>query len=610
MSKYEARSLIYNLDFLSGKPGIFISGYKYFGTLFGSITTIIIIMLSASHILYEFSLFFFERKMTIIELEDNYMTKETSIPLNDFLFAFNVFNNNMTLEYFWGKEINSQSGNISRIPFKNNYTAILYYENPETKEIINKYQLEIEPCETEKNINQNLIEKYNFTEYKNYLCLSKNSNNFDIVINKTHNTYIDIVISITIENQEDYGIENINSDNFSTLFKLNYLEFQLYSPNDIISNKNMTNPIKYRKNFFTYELISPGELERNQINTKFIDYSSDNGFFLKNIENFKCFSVGSITKTTRDLSRFKEVQNLIYSEFRLYLNSDGIESYERTYQKLPDVIADITGILSLLFTLGKFYVEFFCKIFLEVETLSRIFQYKFNSSSKKKLKQNNNSIIIHKNIDNESSQRGIKNSLRGNINIKSKIKKNKNTKIKNTNRIKVYSQSNELSFKNNSSKKMIFNSNNSQNNVNNKDNNSNIINNNSSKKNIFNKNSVRYSKEFLSIIEKNKIKKKRNCTKSYTFSFCDYFCFIFKKDKNNRNNKTKIIEKLSSFFEDSLSLEEIIGRTIDLENIIYYIKKKLGTGLNLSDYMRILLKRDIEFKQIIEDENKNNFIYN
>ena len=59
-----------------------------------------------------------------------------------------------------------------------------------------------------------------------------------------------------------------------------------------------------------------------------------------------------------------------------------------------------------------------------------------------------------------------------------------------------------------------------------------------------------------------------------------------------------------------MSLEEIIGRTIDLENIIYYIKKKLGTGLNLSDYMRILLKRDIEFKQIIEDENKNNFIYN
>ena len=610
MSKFGRRSLIYNFDVLSGTPGIFISGHKNFSTLFGLITTIIISTMSLAYVSYEFYLFFFEREMTIVEVQDNFTTKEINISLNDFLIAFNVFNVNMTIDYFYGKEINLNSGKISREPLNQNFAVIFYYENPETKEIINKYQLEVEYCEIGKNINQNLIDKYNFTEFKNYLCLSNKPNNFDIVINKTHNTYIDIIISIMIQNSDDYGINEIYSDNYSIIYNSRYLEFQLYYPNDIISNKNNTDPIKFRKNFLDYELVSPGVLEHNEINTKFIDYSSDDAFIFKNKQKFKGLSVDSITKTTKNIARFKDVQNMIYSEFRIYLNSDIIESYERTYEKLPQVIADITGVFSLLFTAGKFFVYFFCQIFLEVDTISRTFRIKFNSSPKKELKRNK-TIKIQNNLENESSQRGIGNNLLDSINQKSKIK---NSRKNNNNILGANIQNNELSIINNNiSKKTLIHSikidqskmlkenkvkrNNSRIIESGKDNNSISINNNINKKTILRKSTTsQYSEVLYKMIN---FEKKRNC---FTVFCRYYFSIIFNK---NKNYKSKMIEKIATFFEDSLSIEEIIGRSIDLENIIHFVKKKLGKEVNLTNYTRILIKRDNEFKQIIDNENRN-----
>ena len=117
MSKYEQRSFIYNLDLLSGNPGIFISRKKNFGTLFGLITTIIVLILSITHTFLEVLFYFLERKITIVELENNFAAKQMNVSLKDFLLAFNVFNINSTIKYFSGEEMNLKSGNITRSPF-------------------------------------------------------------------------------------------------------------------------------------------------------------------------------------------------------------------------------------------------------------------------------------------------------------------------------------------------------------------------------------------------------------------------------------------------------------------------------------------------------------
>ena len=615
MSKYEPRPFIYNLDFLSGTPGILISGYKSFSTLFGLISTVMILVLSVSYILYKFFLFVIDREKTILDVKDNFMTKKISVPLNEFLVAFNVFNVEMTIRYFWGEEIDFQQANFSAIPLQKNFTVNLYYENPENKEVKGKYELETEYCKIGKNINKDLVDKYNFTDYQNYLCLSKNSQNFYIAINETHNTYIDIVIYLKIESSEGYGITEIDSDELSTLYELNYLEFDLYSPNDIISNQNITNPIKFRKNYFSYDLTSPGVLEFNVINTKFIDYTSDNAIILKGQEKFNCFSIDSITASSINLQRFDAVHDIIYSQFRLYLTPDIIESYERTYQKLPTLIADISGVVTLLFTIGNFLVRFFCKIFIETETVSRIFQFKFNTFSKKKLKQNDK-IKKPKSFSNESPEGRIKNNLISNITQKTtKINNKDNKNINNYSPIKINNRNSELSFINNNSSRKIFGkknindsakklsvqSSNLQKNEIGMNNNLNLLNNINKEKILKKYNNAKYLEMFLKITGKRNIENKGKCTKD-AFSFGDYFSFIFNK---NKNNNTKVIQKLSTFFEDTLSIEEIIERKIYLETVIYFIKMKLGKELNFTKYVNILLKRDSELKQIIEDESKN-----
>ena len=221
-------------------------------------------------------------------------------------------------------------------------------------------------------------------------------------------------------------------------------------------------------------------------------------------------------------------------------------------------------------------------------------------------------------MDNESSQRDIKNNLINSISQQSKTVNNRNNK---NNNIEVDNQNNELGLINNSSKnKLINNSNcnppkknkehkikiNNLGNIDNiKDNNTNLLNNNASKKNKLKKfNSTQYSEVLFKMIERYNIGKQKKCI---TFFFSYYLPSIFNR---NKNNKTKIIEKISAFFEDSLSIEEIIGRKIDLENLIYFIRKKLGKESNLTNYIKILIHKDNEFKQIIEDENKNIIVNN
>ena len=198
MSKFEPRSFIYNFDLLSGTPSIFVSGHRNFSTLSGLIMTIVIIFITLFYTVYCIFYFLFEREMTIVELKDNFMTKNVNVSLNNFLFAFNVFNVSMVMEYYWGKEINLNSAkDVTKKALGNDYTIIINYVNPENQEVIDKYYLEAEYCEIGKNIEKKIIDNYNFTEYKNFLCLNKN-NNHNLLINQTHSVYIDIIVSLKV----------------------------------------------------------------------------------------------------------------------------------------------------------------------------------------------------------------------------------------------------------------------------------------------------------------------------------------------------------------------------------------------------------------------------
>ena len=616
MAKNEDRPFIYNIDILSGTPELLISRNKNYSTLFGLITTFIILFIGVTYSIYSLYIFFFEREVTVVELNDNFMNTNFNISTKDFLLAFNVFNVSMKLQYYWGKEVDLSSGkDISKKVLDNIYTVKLYYENPETKTIINEHYLKTEYCEIGKNINKNIIDKYNFTDYQNYLCIS-DKENVEFVINKTHNTYIDIIIAIDLNRNEGINKQIINDDKSSVLVAINYLEFQMYIPNDIISNRNLTNPINFRKNYYYSELLSPGSLERNEIVIKSINYLSDNGMIFKNEEKFNGFSIESSIKTkNQNMQSFDLIQNITYNEFRLYFNADEISSYQRTYRKLPENIADITGVVSLLINVGKIIVGFLLKYYLEAETMSQVLQSKLFVNTKIKLKKKNDIGLKNNMVDSKSSHIECSKFLIDDSNQKNVIINNENNNndiIKNVNNIT--DKNNKLSLINNNiSKNKIENKNDfslkekneiiSENEYNkidnhlykdNKDNKNNIH-----KKNTVKINSKYYSHALSKILGVNP-HESQNKINLHSFSFCDYICYRLKKN----NIKTKMIDKLSIFLENILSVEEIIRRAIDLEIIISVIQSKFRKEFNLADHMAIWMKKDNELKKLLEDENK------
>ena len=110
------------------------------------------------------------------------------------------------------------------------------------------------------------------------------------------------------------------------------------------------------------------------------------------------------------------------------------------------------------------------------------------------------------------------------------------------------------------------------------------------KKNKKNENSNKYNNKIGSMPESKSALK--------IFSFNDYFMHLFRK---NKNNKTKLIDKLSTLLEDSLSIEEIIKRAIYLQKVIQFINSKHEEEFNSFSIMKVISNIDNEFIEIMKN---------
>ena len=550
------------------------------------------------------------------------MTKKIEIPLNKFLFAFNLFNISIKYEYSLGQEISDQTMKVSlRQQINKGYGVKLSYTNPENGYVFDSHILEVEKCEVGKNIDQGLINKYNFNDYENYLCFSRN-NNFDIILNQTFNTYINLVISMEVDNQSGLYNKNITFEDNVYYSETSMIQVEMVIADDIITNKNMSNPMKYRKKVLNYGLISFGEFEFNDIILKYVDYTSDKGIILKDLERFNAISYESYKKSTQSINIVDIEKNIIYSDYKFYFNSNYIQSYERTYKKLPEVLADITGIISSLFTIGQIIVSFLCKKYLGIEA--------FSTAVKDMSELNKNNIKIKKTNENKNFQKYETNNIKKND--RNCIKKDENAKSSILNMNDIDSKNNELInmknektiktlnynyFKHKKSKKNkgqinIINNELKKNKssdeardkyrFNNNDIKIDEENNNNSSNNysINNKKLLEILFNMLGIYTDNQNHDKHSNT---SLNFNDYFISIFSSEKNN---KTKLIDKISIFMENSLSIEEIISRSIYLEKISRIIKLKFEDELNSINFMEIILNSNNELKKILEDEGKKN----
>ena len=85
-----------------------------------------------------------------------------------------------------------------------------------------------------------------------------------------------------------------------------------------------------------------------------------------------------------------------------------------------------------------------------------------------------------------------------------------------------------------------------------------------------------------------------------SFNSFEFILYFF---CGSKTNKTKIIEKVTHFYESSLSVEEIIERAIILETINEIIKAKWNNEYKFKDYLKIKIEKDKELNEILEKEN-------
>ena len=226
-------------------------------------------------------------------------------------------------------------------------------------------------------------------------------------------------------------------DNLNNTLLNTYLLLGYFKPN--INNYNYSNPIYYSFQLDYLQFTTSIIKQYNYYFSK-IEFESDDGLLFNNIKNYNSFNLDSSSIEFSMPNNFILNNNSLFGMVNFVAN-DSINNIKRIYLKLPDVIANIQGIINISYIIVNFILSFFTKKILQVDivntSLFDMNKKEIYIESKKSLKFQN-SIKKKNNNDNKSSsnnkfiftQDNFKKSLKQ-INKTNIYNNNKDNKIQN-----------------------------------------------------------------------------------------------------------------------------------------------------------------------------------
>ena len=478
------QSCFYMLDLVGTSPELYIFHNNRYKTIFSTILSIIIIFFSIFFTLYSLVEFFkYDSPIISYSKGNDKKTKREFFLKNSFL-MFELIDST-TVE-----NINNSTAYI-----KSDYRNI--YENGSFE----FGSLEIERCELGKNIDIKykdfIKDKSNFGRpLEEFYCLGSNNNNISLFYYPDIGYNI-IRLHIIFRNISEYIPEKVQT--------------LIVSEINLIDHNNKNNPISNSFEYHPTQSFSSFQYTTIQYNFQYIKYDSDDGFFFKNskILNGISFSDMNYFNALRDdynlEKNLKENQSSTVGIIEFSINKSNYDSYQRSYQRLQSLLAEIMSVVSLLFEIGNQIANIFCEKNMKKDIVEHlIFKDKTSSESKKNF--NVNKIITQNSeLNLEQNRKRYESSFQINKIDKQEISKNENIK-------------DEQSEKSN-------------------DNN-----------NTFNEND-----KMKKVIENNKELKKIN----YFNILVSYLCF---KDK-----KSEIINLCDDIVTEDLCVERILKRLYNLE---------------------------------------------
>ena len=356
-------SVLYTFDLLGIVPQLRIFNNSSYKSSFSTIISIIILIISILFSIYSIVIYARFENPTVTYSRDNDKFTDRSILLKDTLLMLQLIDPS-TLQ-----NINSSNAYYEavhlEIDYKGNYSV-----SP----------INIEICELGKNIDLKYKEIINDIEIagyhlKDFYCISSEFGNKSLYY--TPNVGFSYLYLYPIF---------IKSSNYTP----ERMQNLIISESDIIDHNNKNNPINKSYIFQFTTGFNSNKYTRINYYMQYIKYESDLGLFFRDsrILNAKSFSSIDFYQIDEKFD-FENNEDIKIGEIIFQINKANFDNYKRSYQKIQSLITDVTTIVNLLFSIGRFITNIALIKKMNKDILKTI----LNESNN----ENNNFFILNKN---------------------------------------------------------------------------------------------------------------------------------------------------------------------------------------------------------------------
>ncbi len=494
-----------SFDYLAPSQVLYIKGHKSYQTYIGALLSLLVFGLVFALLIY-FCYKLISRENIFIAIQEESFIDEFYYNISNSLFAFKI---NSDIEIY-----------ENEIKFVATYHEV----NLSNDLDIEKKNFEIEKC-SEKNIDKSIKEVDKIQNISSFYCLvPSETGRMKSNLEKGIHSYLNLEIYLCDKNKD---LSCKSEEEIVNKLNNHFLEFYLISQTHYVNNYNHKNPLL--KTFVEESVnLNLGTVTNRTYFFEKISYYSDNGLVFEKKKKYKGFIFP--TKTRYSTNIRKEF-NKPLGGFFFSINKGQRQRYERKYQKLQEVCANIGGVLSFLNFIGSFIISAYNEQFFFYEIITGIFNPK-KGAYKGCLKH---SVLYPDNFN--------KNFINKLTNSSQMMLKQFTGNNKALNLLKSSSKKNNIEVMN----KKNNDNNNNNNNIN--QNNLNLSYNNSNNNGNFNSPNFRKPKIMLNFPK---------------LKFFDLLCSVCFTD----NPKAKFLNDCQELVFNTLSCEDIIKNSINIEKLI------------------------------------------
>ena len=348
--------IIKSLDFFGTLITFRINNDLEYKSLLGGISSIIFFIISSTYILYESYFFIKKENVDFIYSKKTIETPFLNLTKIGYRFAFG-------LQY----EENDTSCILNTLKYFNYSISLI--EN-----IDNKIQIEtpikLKLCE--KSDFRNIVNRtFESRQLDKMYCPIINNLNFTVDGTMMDYYYKYILLKIWLT---EYTLNNY--EEFKNFIEENPLEMSYYFLDNAIDYENRKNPLPFFLNYL-FKAIDINYQKNTEIILSPIEFYNDENLIIKKNEKYLGSTIDNHVDSFHQINEPNYLNQRLLGKFILKA-SPIMFSLSRSYQKIPSLIADLSGILEQILFLILVIVNFFERKCIDIKLMKKMIKYKGN----------------------------------------------------------------------------------------------------------------------------------------------------------------------------------------------------------------------------------------